>query len=93
MSGATSDIRDGDMGCPLSNGNAIITCSNFGVGYSDKTGPADMHTIGIGAIKWSSYIEVMGGEVLAINDVRVERFAIEGSDVTNLGVVHNVEFD
>lgn len=92
MSGATSDIRDGDMGCPLSNGNTIITGSNFGVGNSDKAGPTDMHAIGVGAIRWSNYIEVMGREVLAVYDVRVERFAVEGSNATNFGVVHIIEF-
>lgn len=51
------------MCCPLSNGNTIISGSNFSVGYSDETGPSDMHVIRVGAMRWSNYTEVMGREV------------------------------
>jgi hypothetical protein len=35
-----------------------------------------MHAISVGAIRWSSYSEIVGSKVLAANNVGVERFAI-----------------
>lgn len=93
MSGATIDVTNGDLSCPLSNGNAIITGSNFAVSYIDETGPADMHAIRVWAITWRSYCEVVGCKVVAINNVRVERFAIQGSYIMNYGIVHFHEFN
>jgi hypothetical protein len=65
MSRATVDVGDGELGCSLSNGNAIITGSNCAAGYIDKIGPADMHAIRVGAISRGNYSQIADLNVFA----------------------------
>lgn len=59
MSRATGDTTDRELGCPFSDGNAIITGSKFAVIYIDIIGLADMQAIRVGAIFRSNHTEIV----------------------------------
>lgn len=53
MSRATNNFGDEKVGDSLSNRNAIITSSNFGVSDIDTTRAAYVNAIRVWAISWS----------------------------------------
>lgn len=76
MSRATSDVSDGDIVCALADGHAIISGSDDGVKYIDKTGIAQMNPVGVGAFTVSRNVDVTECKVFAPIYVGVEQLAV-----------------
>lgn len=86
-------MGDGNVFVTLSNGNAVITGSNFGVQYFDITRSAYMHAICVRAVSRSRNDEAMSCQVGAANYVHVKSRAIERSKPENFRIGHFAEFN
>lgn len=88
MSWTTSDVSDVDIVAVLNYANAVITGCNGGISNIDRSRSAYMNAVGVWAISWGSYLNIIESNVFALINEKVEPFAVQGCDPLNICVVH-----
>ena len=89
MARAAIHACDVHVGDSVSYGDAVVSSGDACTGDSDVVGITEVDAVGVGAAFRSCGVDVVYGYVVAVVDVKVELFAVDGMDVSN---VHFVDF-
>ena len=73
------------------NGDAIVTCSNIGIGNGDARWTSDVDSISVRAIFGCSYGNMLDLQALASQNIYVEKFAILRLNVTDYWICEKIE--
>ena len=91
MARPTSYLVNSNIMVSITNGDAIITCSNIGIGNVDLRWTSNVDSISVGAICRCSYGNMLELQVLAFQKVDVEKFAVLWCNVLDYWICDEVE--
>ena len=91
MARSTSYLVSNNILGSITNGDAIITCSNIGIDNGDLRWMSHVDSIGVGAICGCSYGNILELQLLAFQEVDVEKFAVLRSNVLDYWICDVVE--
>ena len=91
MARSTSYLVNSNIMVSITNGDAIITCSNIGIGNGDLRWTSHVDSISVGAICRCSYGNMLELQVLAFQKVDVEKFAVLWCNVLDYWICDEVE--
>ena len=91
MARSTSYVLNSNILGSITNGDAIITCSNIGIGNVDLRWPSYVDSISVGAISRCSYGNMLELQVLAFQKVDMEKFAFLRCNVLDYWISDEVE--
>ena len=91
MARTTSYLVNSNILGSITNGDAIVTCSNIGIGDGDARWTPDVDSISVRAISRCSYGNMLDLQAFASQNVYVEKFAILRLNVTDYWICEKIE--
>ena len=91
MARSTSYLVSNNILGSITNGDAIVTCSNIGIGDGALRWTSDVDSISVGAISRCSYGNMLDLQVLASHNVYVEKFDVLRFNVTDYWICDEIE--
>ena len=91
MARSTSYLVSSNILGSITNGDAIVTCSNIGIDDGDLRWTPDVDSIGVGAISGCNYSNMLDLQVLAFHNVYVEKFAVLRFNVMDYWICDKIE--
>ena len=91
MARSTSYLVNSNILGSITNGDAIVTCSNIGIGDGDARRMSDVDSIGVRAISGCSNGNMLDLQALTSVNVYVEKFAVLRLNVTNYWICDKIE--
>ena len=91
MARSTSYLVNSNILGSITNGDAIVTCSNIGIGDGDARWTSDVDSIGVRAISRCSYGNMLDLQAFASQNIYVEKFAVLRLNVTDYWICEKIE--
>lgn len=88
MSRATCNSGDENVLGAMTNGNAVVSSSNYGVSNVNIYRTAQVEPVGIWALFRRSNFQVTDIDVAAIRNLNVETHAVHEIQIVHLSVLH-----
>lgn len=89
MTRSTCDARDSDVGGTLSYWNAVVTCCNDAIHYSHQIAGSNVHSVCVGTVFRSTYVEIHCCEIVAMVKMVVELLWIYGCNASHHRIIHS----